>query len=167
MKKNSNIKFLILSISIALAAGGISYLLTGPNYSIYQSLKQPPLSPPSAVFPIVWTILYILMGIATYLVINSVEQKPTAKIPNVMEEIKKGLLFYAIQLAFNIFWSPVFFRFQFFFLALIILAVLWYFVFQTYITYKKIYRPAALLFIPYIIWCTYAFYLNFGVVILN
>ncbi|MBQ1173534.1 MAG: tryptophan-rich sensory protein, partial [Lachnospiraceae bacterium] len=152
--KNYNFKFLILSIAIALAIGGISYQLTGDNYQIYETLKLPPLSPAPIVFPIVWTILYILMGIATYLFIASVEKKPITKMYDPLAEAKKGLLYYAIQLAFNLMWSPVFFRFHFFFSALIILTILWYFVYQTYNIYKGLCKTAALLFLPYIVWCT-------------
>lgn len=165
--KNHNFKFLILSIAIALAIGGISYQLTGDNYQLYETLTLPALSPAPIVFPIVWTILYILMGISTYLFIASVEKKPISKMYDPLSEAKKGLLYYAIQLAFNLMWSPVFFRFQFFFPALIILAILWYLVFQTYNTYKNLCKAAGLLFLPYIIWCTFALYLNFGIVILN
>ena len=165
--KNPHFKFLILSIAIALAVGSISYQLTGDNYQLYETLKQPPLSPAPIVFPIVWTVLYILMGIATYLFIATIEQKPVTKMYDPLPEAKKGLLYYAIQLSFNLMWSPVFFRFQFFFPALIILAILWYFVFQTYNTYKHLSKTAGLLFLPYIIWCTFALYLNFGIVILN
>lgn len=167
MKKISPFQFLILNIIIALTAGSISYLLTGNSFSVYSQFKQPPFAPAPIVFPIVWTILYILMGIATYLVILSTDKIPVTKAYDPLPDAKKALLLYSISLSLNILWSPVFFRLGWHFGALIILAALWYFVFQTYSAYKKISRTAGILFIPYILWCTYAFYLNFGIVILN
>lgn len=167
MKKFSSLKFLIFNVFIALAAGGISYLLTGNSFSDYSQLKQPPFAPAPIIFPIVWTILYVLMGIATYLVILSTDKIPVTKAYDPLPDAKKALLLYSISLSLNILWSPVFFRLGWHFGALIILATLWYFVFQTHSAYKKINRTAGILFIPYILWCTYAFYLNFGIVVLN
>ena len=93
-----NWKNLITAIAIPLAAGSLSALLAKDGISSFSTITKPPLTPPAAVFPIIWTILYILMGIASYLVIM--------KNPD-----EKALSLYGLQLLFNFFWSIWFFRF--------------------------------------------------------
>ena len=95
-------KPLIISVLLPLVVGGLSALLAGNSMEAFQSFKQPPLSPPGWLFPIVWTALYVLMGVASYLVAAS--DAPAG-------EIKNALKAYAIQLAINFFWSILFFRF--------------------------------------------------------
>ena len=90
------IKPYVISIAIALAVGGLSALLTMNNMDIYQEIKTPPLSPPSILFPIVWTILYVLMGISS----ANIYEKQYFD----MKEAKRGLTTYAISLIFNFLW---------------------------------------------------------------
>ena len=158
MTVTSNIKWksLLVNIAIPLLVGGISSLITMDGFRQYKEINQPPLSPPSAVFPVVWTILYILMGISSYLVY---EKKDA--------DNKNALTLYAIQLAVNFIWPIFFFGFNAYLFSFIILIVLWIFVLLTIISFYKINKTAALLMIPYLIWLTFAGYLNLGVYILN
>ena len=153
-----NLKRLIISLLIPLAAGGLSAFITRGDMDIYKTVNKPPFSPPGIVFPIVWTVLYILMGISLYLIWNNGDQyvnKTTA------------YTLFGFQLFLNFIWSPVFFSARQFLLALVILIVLWIIALAMIIAFYRIYKPAALLQIPYLIWLTVAGYLNIGIYLLN
>ena len=136
---------LIISILIPLAVGTMSALFSG-NMSSYSILTQPAFSPPGFIFPVVWTILYILMGASSYIVYSS-------NSPNK----SKALLLYCIQLFFNFCWSIIFFGLDLFLFAFIYLIAL-----------ILIVNPlSAYLQIPYLIWCIFAAYLNFSIFLLN
>ena len=143
--KIRNKSALIISILIPLAVGSMSALFSG-NMSSYSILTQPAFSPPGFIFPVVWTILYILMGASSYIVYSSNSpNKP------------KALLIYGIQLFFNFCWSIIFFG-----LDLYLFAFIWL------IALILIVNPlSAYLQIPYLIWCIFAAYLNFSIFILN
>ena len=148
----------IISIAIPLAVGGLSAFLTMDSMEAFSALNQPPLSPPSWLFGVVWSILYILMGIASYLIYNSGAEK----------EIKtKALTIYGIQLLVNFFWSLIFFNWQQYFIAFIWLILLIVLIILTIMRFYPINRNAAYLMIPYLLWCLFAAYLNFGIFILN
>ena len=98
------IKPYVISIAIALGVGGLSALLTMGNMEIYNEIESPPLSPPSILFPIVWTILYVLMGISATVVYTKREDN--------FHEARCGLRTYGISLFFNFLWSIVFFNFN-------------------------------------------------------
>lgn len=153
-----NLKRLIISLIIPLAAGGLAAFITRGDMDLYNSIKRPPFSPPGIVFPIVWTVLYILMGISLYLVWNN---------GDAYADKTAAYTLFGFQLFLNFIWSPVFFSARQFLLAFIILAVLWLSVLAMIISFYRIYKPAALLQIPYLIWLTIAGYLNIGVYILN
>ena len=147
---------LILSILIALSVGFLTSLLTKNNMHIYASLNKPPLAPAGMVFPIVWTVLYILMGVSAYMVL----------VKN--DTMKKGaLVVYALQLAINFSWPLIFFNTELYFLALLILIILWLMVFVMIVAFLQVDPKAAWLQYPYLVWITYATYLNLGVVFLN
>ena len=152
--KTRNIEPLIISILIPLAVGAVSSLLSGTMMT--PTFIQPSFRPPGYLFPIVWTILYILMGISSYLVYTSDSPaKPAA------------LLVYAIQLVFNFFWTILFFRFSLYGLAFLWLLVLIGLIVIMICLFSKI-RPAAAYFqLPYLLWCLFAAYLNFAVYMLN
>lgn len=152
----NNIKTLIISILIPLLTGGLAGLLTSKSMVIYKHLNLPPLSPPGFIFPIVWTILYILMGIGAYFIIISDSSTRT-----------EALRAYALQLVLNFLWTIVFFNMRNFFLAFIILIALWALIIKMIITFKEIKPLAGYLQIPYLLWVTFAGYLNFMVFILN
>ena len=152
-----NWKKLLLFLAIPLAVGGFATLLSG-GMNTYKVVNQPPLSPPGWVFPIVWTILYLLMGYASYRIAVS-------KAPR--EDRKKALTFYAIQLFFNFLWPIVFFRFEAYWLAFFVLLALWVFIYLTMHLFSEIDETAESLLIPYLLWVTFAGYLNLGVALLN
>lgn len=164
----SNLKKLILNLIIPLAVGGLSSLLIKDQISDYQLLNQPALAPPAILFPIVWSILYILMGIATYLIsISKTDTTQQESSDTVYCTKKQAYQNYGIQLFFNFLWSPVFFGLGDYFAALVILALLWYFVYQTMVCYYSINKAAGLLLLPYLLWITFAGYLNFSILLLN
>lgn len=153
-----NLKRLIISLLIPLIVGGASALLTGGNMDIYSRINRPPLSPPGIVFPIVWTILFTLMGISLYLVWNKENHSGS----------KAGAYFWFFaQLFLNFIWSPIFFGAQQYLAAFIILVLLWLCIIAMIISFYKISKPAAFLQIPYLIWVTFAGYLNLAIYILN
>ncbi len=155
----NKIKFYALAILLPLAVGGISAFLTKNNMDIYDSIKTPPLSPPSVVFPIVWSVLYLLMGVSSALVFYSSEATNKEK--------SSALTVYLLSLAANFLWSIVFFNFRAFFTAFAVLAALLVLVVVTVLKYKKINLAAAYLQVPYLIWVAFAGYLNFGIWLLN
>ena len=149
-------KFLIC-LPIPLATGGLAPLLSG-GMDRYQVMNQPPLSPPGWIFPVVWTVLYLLMGDASFRIAESDVPK---------EDRRKALIFYGIQLFLNFLWPIVFFGYQWYFAAFILLLVLWAFIYVTMYYFEQIDEPAELLLIPYLLWVTFAGYLNLGVALLN
>ena len=153
-----NYKKLIISILIPLLVGGISAFLTRDSMSTFERVAKPPLSPPGWLFPIVWTILYILMGIASYLV-------NTSKGPKTLSD--SALAIYALQLVFNFFWSIIFFNMEAYLFAFIWLIALWLLILWTTVSFYKINKTAGLLMIPYLIWVAFAGYLNLGIYLLN
>lgn len=155
----SKLKPYVISILIALAVGGTSALLTMGNMEIYSEIRTPPLSPPSILFPIVWTVLYILMGISAAMIYTDKNSKEKEK--------KEALVPYASSLIVNFAWSIIFFNFRAFFVAFIWLLLLLYLIIKTVIEYKKINPLAAYLQIPYAIWVSFAGYLNLGIWLLN
>lgn len=151
-------KPLIVCVAVPLAVGGLSALLTREGMAVYSSLETPPLSPPGWLFPVVWTLLYVLMGISSYLIYTS--GAPA-------EEIRSALRIYGIQLVVNFLWPIVFFNFGGYTAAFVLLLILWLLVLVTFIKFWRISIPAACLLIPYLIWTAFAGYLNLGVALLN
>ncbi len=151
------IKIYIINILIPLAVGGISAFLTMDAMKEFSSLNQPPLSPPPILFPIVWTILYTLMGIGAALVLTS----PAPQ--------SKGLAIrvYALQLFLNFLWPLLFFGAGAYTLAAIELLLLLFTVIVMTYLFSKSSKLAAYLQIPYILWLAFAAYLNIAVAILN
>ena len=149
----------IISIAIALAVGGLSALITMDNMDLYDQIETPPLSPPSIVFPIVWTLLYTLMGISAALIY-------TDRFAS-MKEKRSALYTYALSLVFNFFWSIFFFNGNFFLFSFVWLLALLFLIIRTIIKYYKISPIAAYLQIPYAVWVTFAGYLNFAIWLLN
>lgn len=150
-----NLRRLIKCLVIPLAVGGLASLLARNNFVIE---NQPPLSPPAWVFAVVWTILYILMGIASYVILES-DAKPQDK--------TNALTLYALQLIFNFFWTIIFFNLRQYIFAFVWILALWALIIATILKFRAISKTAAYLLLPYIIWVTFAAYLNLGVAILN
>lgn len=145
---------LLFSILIPLVTGILSSLLSG-NMS-YNTLNKPAFSPPGSIFPVVWTVLYILMGISFYLIYSSDAPGKT-----------NALRTYWIQLCFNFFWSILFFRFSLYLPAFLWLIILIGLIAVMIYQFYQICPLAAYLQIPYLLWCLFAAYLNFGIYLLN
>lgn len=150
----------LVAIAIPLLVGIISALLTKDNMQIFDEITKPPLSPPAALFPIAWGILYILMGVSSAMIYNSINDKNR-------ELARQALTYYIISLAFNFLWSILFFNLRVFAIAVLCLAILLFFIIKTTLSYFKINRVAAYLQIPYILWVIFAGYLNIAIAIIN
>lgn len=148
-------KKLFICIAVPLMVGGLSAYLTRNEMMIFNSIQQSILTPPSWVFMIVWTILYVLMGIASYLVFSS------------QKHFTSAFVAYMIQLFFNFFWSIIFFNLHLYLFAFIWLIILWIFILITIILFYRISKLAGYLMIPYLLWVTFAGYLNFMIYLLN
>ena len=149
---------LVTSIALPLLVGGLSALLSGGGMQAFSEVQKPPLSPPGWLFPVVWTILYTLIGIASYLVKTSGVDK---------DEIFRAQTVYGYQLVVNFFWSIFFFRFEWYLFSFFWLLLLWILIFVTIRKFYQISKSAAYLLIPYLVWVTFAGYLNLGIWYLN
>lgn len=157
-KKKVDIGALIISLIISVGGGFIAGIFNKNSILMYSNLQKPVFSPPAIVFPIVWTILYILMGIAAYRVYMVIKETNTSKIP---------LVFYGIQLILNFLWPFLFFNFRLYGLAFVELVVLFIFIILTTIAFFKRDKVAGMLMIPYAAWAAFAGVLNFFVWMLN
>lgn len=153
-----NKRLLFICIAIPLIVGGISAFLTKNSMEVFELVTQPPLSPPAWLFPVVWTILYVLMGISSYLILTS---------DATQNEKDEAIRLYAIQLTVNFLWPTFFFNFGWYLFAFLWLILLWVLVFLMIREFYGINKLAAYINIPYIIWLTFAAYLNIGVWWLN
>lgn len=153
-----DIKPIITAILLPLAVGGLSAGLSGDISSVYLKLDKPPLSPPGELFPIVWSILYILMGISSFIIWDNLRQSGSGRC---------GMIIYAIQLVLNFFWSIIFFGCGQQFAALVVLLLLIALVVAMIISFGAISPIAAALQIPYLLWCIFAAYLNYSFWVLN
>ena len=148
--KKIDIKKLVISILIPVVLGFVVGLITNNSMESFNNLIKPKLSPPGILFPIVWTILYTLMGISSYLIGNS-----------------KCKTIYYFQLFFNLFWSIIFFSFELRLIAFLWILVLIYLVVKMIICFYKENKTAAYLQIPYLLWLLFAAYLNLSIYLLN
>ena len=152
-----NWKKLLISLGIPLVVGGLSALISGGMGS-YKDFVQPPLSPPAWVFPVVWTVLFLLMGYASYRIYIA-DADPKKK--------RKALILYGAQLVVNFIWSPIFFGLDQYRAAFFVLLALWVLVLLTAKAFADIDEIASDLLLPYLLWLTFAGYLNVGVYLLN
>lgn len=143
-------------LAIPLGLGGLSAFFIRDSMPEYASLSLPPLSPPGVVFPIVWTVLYVLMGISTYQIAESARPQ---RIP--------ALWVYGVQLLVNVVWPLLFFRLHAHLLSFFWLILLWDLTAVMIFLFWKVQRSAAVLQIPYFLWLTFAGYLNLGVYLMN
>lgn len=140
------------------AVGGLAGWLTREGTKLYtEQIVQPPISPPAIVFPIVWVVLYALMGVSA----ARIWMAPPS------DGRRLGLGLYAGQLAFNFFWSIFFFNLQWFGFALLWLVVLWALIAAMVLVFYRMELLAARLQLPYLVWVAFAGYLNAGVWLLN
>ncbi len=150
-ERTKRIFTLIAAILIPLLVGSFSALLTAGDMDIYDTVYRPALAPPGWLFPIVWTVLYALMGLASYYIFIS-DAEPENK--------RSVLLLYAVQLAMNLFWSTLFFTYHRFVIALIWLLVMWVLILICTIRFFLIRRAAGLMMSALLLWTTFAAYLN-------
>ncbi len=152
----SKTKIWIIALLIPLAVGALSALITRNSMEDFSNLAQPPLSPPGGLFPVVWTILFLLMGIGSALVYFS--ETPVQG---------KALKVYFAQLVVNFFWSIIFFNLDARLFALAWILLLLFLVIWMILLFHKARPLAAYLQIPYLLWLLFATYLNAGVWYLN
>ena len=153
------IKPYVISILLALAVGGLSALFTMGNMQIYSEIETPSFAPPSILFPIVWTLLYILVGISAAIIYTHRNDN--------FHEARCGLRSYSVSLIFNFFWSIIFFNIRWFGFAFFWLLGLLFFIIKTIVCYQRVNKLAAYLQIPYSLWVAFAGYLNFSIWMLN
>ena len=156
--KSETIK-LFLSIAVCQAAGLIGSVFTFPAIAgWYSSIQKPVFTPPSWVFAPVWTTLFLLMGISLYLVWSrGLESK----------KAKTAVYIFGLQLGLNVLWSFLFFGLQSPFLAFIEIILLWLSILATTILFYRISKPAGYLLIPYLLWVSFAAFLNYSIWMLN
>lgn len=156
--KKFNWKPYVFWVALAEGVGALASRLTREGVALYtQTVLQPPLSPPPFVFPIVWVILYALMGIGAARVYLTPASNARSR----------GLLLFLVQLAFNFLWSIVFFNLQAYAFAFFWLIALWILILWMTVSFYQVDKLAALLQIPYLLWVAFAGYLTFGVWMLN
>ena len=156
----ANVKWkqLLLCVAMPLGVGALAAILTMGSMETYRNLMQPPFSPPGWLFPVVWTVLYILMGWASYRIWVADAPK---------EKKRPALILYGVQLAFNFFWSLLFFYWELRLTAFFWLLALWLLIYATIRLFYRVEDLAGDLLLPYLLWSTYAAYLNMGVFLLN
>lgn len=153
------LKIYVVAILIPLAVGALAAFLTRGDMMLYDQIVKPPLAPPPILFPIVWTILYTLMGISSARIYLKKESMP--------QEVSSALTVYVLQLGFNFFWSLIFFNLRAFFFAFWWILILWVLIIIMILKFRKIDGIAAAINIPYFLWVTFAAYLNLAIYILN
>lgn len=155
---NKKWKNYVFWIAVTEAVGLVAGLLTREATQIYKtSVIKPVLSPPAILFPIVWTVLYALMGVSA----ARISLLPKAK------RTKEALYIYCTQLFFNFFWSIIFFNLQAFSFAFFWLVILWALILVMILKFRKLDMLSGNLQIPYLVWVSFAGYLNLGVWLLN
>lgn len=157
--KIKNFFKLVAAVLVCQLAGGIGALFTSSAIPVwYESLVRPALNPPNWIFGPVWTTLYLLMGISLFLI----WQKGFKH-----KEVKIAVGVFAVQLVLNSIWSIIFFGMQNPGLALVEIVVLWFAILASIILFYKISKPASYLLVPYILWVSFATYLNYAIWMLN
>lgn len=151
-----NITLSVAIVLLPLAVGVISASFAGDQMQSFGEMNQPPLSPPGWLFPVAWTILYIMMGFAFLIIVGSEHKYKVG-----------AIALFISQLMMNGLWSPVFFGDKDFYGALILLTLMLITTVIDTITMWQISRTAAKLMMPYIAWMLFATYLNAGVLVLN
>ena len=145
MKKYLEYLLVIVPLVLGIIVSGLV------NFNIYGSLNKPDIAPPSFIFPIAWTILYVLMGVSLYINRNN----------------KKNVVTFFIQLMFNYLWVIVFFGFQSWLGSFIVIILLDIMILYTILEFYKETKISSYMLIPYLLWCVFASYLNFQIFLLN
>ena len=151
--KNRKLWVYAVAIAIPEAVGALAGYLTRGGIQNFQNVAQSALTPPDIVFPIVWTILYALMGISSARIWLS-EDSP---------QRTEGLSVYLFQLIFNFFWSIFFFNMEAYGFSFLWILGLWLLIVRMVRSFSKVDKPAAWLQVPYLLWVSFAAYLNYQV----
>ncbi|MBO5501079.1 MAG: tryptophan-rich sensory protein [Clostridia bacterium] len=158
VEKRTNWKWLLICLAIPVGIGLLSALVSMDGMKRFETVAKPPLTPPEWLFPVAWTVLYLLMGYASYVVWRS--DAP-------VHQIDHALVWYGAQLAANFLWSPLFFQWNRHLAALMWLVLIVFLIVVTMVRFWRVDRKAGLLIVPYLCWTLFAGYLNAGVWLLN
>lgn len=157
MMKKINWFQLLVIVLITELIGLLGNLFSGNSGQVYTSFVKPPLSPPGWIFGVIWPVLYLLMGIAAYIIYQTPETP----------ERKEAITLYWVQLFVNFLWPIVFFRFQWYWASVVVILLLDVLVLITTIRFYNIKKVAGYLMVPYLLWILFATYLNVGISVLN
>jgi len=155
MKNTAKFIFCVILCELVGSIGAVFTAMSVKTW--YLQINKPSFNPPNWLFAPVWGILFFLMGVSLFLVWQKKGQKP----------IKKAITVFSVQFLFNIAWSMAFFGFHSPLAGLIVIIVLWLAIIWTMIEFYKISKPAGLLFTPYLLWSTFAAFLNATILYLN
>lgn len=153
---------LVIMIGLPIIVGLLSAFLTGDAMIEYGDLVKLPLAPPAWLFPTAWTVLYVLMGLGSYFLLvadTDTEQQ--------FNDRRTALIIYFIQLGFNFGWSLFFFLGKFYIFSFIWLMIMWVMIIALVVKSSRVCTKATLMFVPYLLWTTFAAYLNVMIAILN
>lgn len=153
MSKYLKLTGFVIGCELVGILGSVFTIKAIPSWYLY--LNKPFFSPPNWIFGPVWTILYLLMGIAIYQIVNS------------KKNTKVAIKMFLIQLALNFIWTPMFFGIKDLSLALLVILFMWYYILRTIQEFAKISKTASYLLYPYLAWVSFATLLNFSIWILN
>lgn len=156
MKNKINVILIVLCVAFPLIVGYISSLITSNAMTAFNSMNKPPLAPPGWLFPIVWSVLYVLMGLASYLIITSASSFKAL-----------ALIIYMLQLVLNFFWSLIFFNLEMYWFALVWLLTMWVLIIILLVVTSKFSLIAMFCLLPLAIWSTFAAYLNLMIARMN
>ncbi len=156
--KKEKLYGILFYIFTAEGIGALSALITGSFSDFFLKYEEPPLLPPGWLFPVVWTVLYALMGYSAYLVSRADASKDVRK---------NALTVYWLQLAFNFLWSIIFFRFELLWVGFVDIVLLLISVCVMTVMFFRIKPKAGWLNVPYIIWVAFATYLNLATAVIN
>lgn len=163
VKKTTGQKlFMLFLVVLPFLVGLVSTLVTADMMTSFNKLNQPPLAPPAWLFPVAWTILYILMGVALLLIFRC---EPKDESERNLQNAEIVVFF--VQLFFNFMWTILFFRLEVRWFAFGWLVVMWAMILALIVLCAKNCKPAAWCLVPYVLWCTFAMYLNMMIAILN
>jgi len=152
------LKNFLFSFLLPLAVGFVGSFAVRSGLDSFVAARKPLLTPPPAVFAVVWTVLYLLMGVASYL-ISCADVRRSLRV--------NALRLFYIQLAVNLLWPIAFFGLGLWGTAAVIIVILWVLVLMTVLAFLKVDRLAGRLMIPYLVWISFAAYLNIGIAVLN
>lgn len=151
-----NIKKLLFFIAIPLLIGILASVICKNDFKLFQSINKPPLSPPAWLFPLIWSILYILMGISSYSVYLTQHSVATT-----------CMIIYFIQLFANFIWTILFFKFKQYLFSFLWIILLLFTITKMTICFYSVDKKSGILQIPYIAWVCFASYLNIAIYYLN